>query len=184
MTIPIISEIVPEIDLIQEICQAFKVNKNANVYLYLNCQVNDSNNIYTPKKVDDNIIKKFDCNINKFTIRETTFRDLIKINRDNMTMFAKKYSSGKLINDNLLVCTYFTEINAEMFPFAESGLHTETKIIQILDFAESNKLKLKLTKLMLINDVFCIEIKQKPSSSSEKKELRKEITNIINYVHL
>ena len=171
-----------ETDIIFEINETFKINKNANIYLYPNCEVNNKQNIYAPKVMQQITIDKLELS-NTIIIEETTLRDLIKITQNNTITFATKHTTGQVINGHLLISTTYTEIHMDQFPYtgngSTNGLINTVKKIQIVNISN---LELQFTELLLINNVFCIRIKQKPSSSIYKKELRKEITNIIKFI--
>lgn len=183
-----------DVDLIIKINELYKSNKNGNVYLYPNYTNKCNGNIYEPIKLNDkqlehikNIIKISQT----FQLTEKYYRDLVQINltfvsdnasNKNEVLFAKKIIVGKECNGNLIIATTFQKIDSSEFPVL-STYREDNKTINVLEINEKNiGMNLELTELLLINDSLCINIKIKPTSSTQKKTLRKELTNIIDFM--
>lgn len=171
-----------EINIIQEINNAFKDNKYSNVFLYPICEIKESGSTIVPTKISSkNIADMLKDNEHVvIIIEEFYYRDLVKIvENKSKVSYANKHIYGKIIGEHLLCSVNYVEINENKFPHANIGICKETKNIIMLNISN---LHLEHTELMLENDSFCIKIKQKPSSSDNKKKLRKEITDICMFV--
>lgn len=168
-----------EIDIIHEINSIFKENKYGNVYLYLFCESNEFSTIFTPKKFNNDFLKSIKHSKEIVKIEEFYYRDLVKIVINNTNIsYVQKNSNYKIINDCLLYCVNYTEIQECNFPRA----NIEIKNVKNLELINIFDLNLKFTELILENNSLCIKIKQKPSSSTNKKELRNEISNIVSFI--
>lgn len=166
-------------DLIFEINEAFKLNKNANIRIYPEFDSSESS-IFIPKKINLNNFKT----ISKFTIEETYFRDLIKIYSENINnsnqITAQKYSYIKIKNKLMMIVSYYNTIPNEKFPYSCNSLHTEKKIVKIVSH---EKLKLCFFDLVVTNDILSINVKKNPTSNQENILIKNELIEIINIIN-
>lgn len=185
------------VNITYEINEAFKENKNTNMFLYPFVEINNSTGTITLKTINNEILTKLN-KITSVTIEEYNYRDLVKIieNYTNVS-YTTKQTFGKILNGlenvdtfntsntsntphiHLLCWANYLEIHESKFPHAHTGIIKEIKIMELLKIPN---LCLELTELMLENNAFCIRIKQKPSSSNHKKEMRREISEILTYI--
>jgi hypothetical protein len=153
---------------------AFEVNKmfdnvNSNIYIYPNSKF--ENGAYYPKCID---LEKLQLEtIKSFTLTETYFRDLVKIESTSKVTYAKKISKGKYVEGNLIVSNLFELIESDKFPNITTGHYKTTKNITIF------KTKYTMLELLSINDVLTIKVLEKPLKSLQKKLLITELNQII-----